>query len=50
MCKYALHPTVLQDLKADLRGELLCPNESGYNAARKVWNGMIDKYPALIRE
>ncbi|TME12536.1 MAG: FAD-binding oxidoreductase [Chloroflexi bacterium] len=48
MLQYALHPTVLQDLKADLRGELLCPNESGYDAARKVWNGMIDKYPALI--
>ena len=48
MFKYALHPTVLQDLKADLHGELICPNESGYDAARKVWNGMIDKYPALI--
>ena len=48
MLKYALHPTVLQDLKADLRGELICPNDSGYDAARKVWNGMVDKYPALI--
>ena len=48
MLKYALHPTVLQDLKAHLRGELICPNDSDYDAARKVWNGMIDKYPALI--
>jgi FAD binding domain/Berberine and berberine like len=48
MLQYAPHPTVLQDLKADLRGELICPNESGYDAARKVWNGMVDKYPAVI--
>src|SRR4051794_20664486 len=48
MLEYALHPTVLQDLKAHLRGELICPNEHGYDAARKIWNGLIDKYPAMI--
>src|SRR5438105_12767188 len=35
-------------LKASLRGELIQPNDEGYDAARKVYNGMIDKYPALI--
>jgi FAD/FMN-containing dehydrogenase len=29
-------------------GELIRPNDSGYDAARKVWNGMVDKYPVLI--
>src|SRR6266487_385072 len=48
MLAYALPPIVLQDLKASLRGELICPNDRGYNASRKVWNGMIDTYPALI--
>jgi FAD/FMN-containing dehydrogenase len=48
MFEQALHPTVLQDLKAHLHGELICPNDSDYDASRKVWNGMIDKYPALI--
>jgi FAD/FMN-containing dehydrogenase len=48
MLKYELHPTVLQEFKAQLCGELICPNDYGYDAARKVWNGMIDKYPALI--
>jgi FAD binding domain/Berberine and berberine like len=48
MLKYELHPTVLQEFKAHLCGELICPNDYGYDAARKVWNGMIDKYPALI--
>jgi hypothetical protein len=43
-----LSPTVLRDLKAHLHGELICPNDRGYDASRKVWNGMIDKYPALI--
>jgi FAD/FMN-containing dehydrogenase len=46
--EYALHPTVREDLKADLCGELICPNDQGYDAARKVWNGMIDKDPAVI--
>lgn len=31
-----------------LRGEVLRPDHIGYEAARKVWNGMIDKRPALI--
>ena len=48
MLEYALRPTILQEFKADLRGEVICPNDHGYDAARKVWNGMIDKYPALI--
>ena len=29
-------------------GELLRPGDPGYDDARKVWNGMIDKRPALI--
>ena len=35
-------------LKASMRGELIRPEDSGYDDARKVWNGMIDKRPALI--
>jgi FAD/FMN-containing dehydrogenase len=34
--------------QTSLRGELLCPDDPGYDDARKVWNGMIDKRPALI--
>jgi len=33
---------------ARLRGQLLRPDSTGYEAARKVWNGMVDKRPALI--
>jgi len=35
-------------LKASLRGELIQPGDESYDAARKVYNGMIDKHPALI--
>ncbi len=34
--------------KASLRGELLRAGDASYDEARKVWNGMIDKRPALI--
>jgi hypothetical protein len=46
-------PTVLGEaavrhLRASLRGELLLPGDGGYEETRKVWNGIIDKRPALI--
>jgi FAD/FMN-containing dehydrogenase len=43
-----LKPVAIQDLKKNFRGELLIPSDAGYDKARRVWNGMIDKRPALI--
>ena len=40
--------TAIQSFKANLRGELLQPNDDSYEATRKVFNGMIDKRPTLI--
>src|SRR5258706_14557742 len=48
MIEQALNPATLQNLKAHLHGELIGLNDCGYDANRKVWNGMIEKYPALI--
>lgn len=38
----------LGDLAGQLRGDLILPGQKGYDDARKVWNGMIDKHPAGI--
>ena len=38
----------VQDLRAGLKGTLLAPGDEGYETARRVWNGMIDRHPALI--
>jgi len=43
-----LTATAIGDLKKKLLGTLLGPADSDYDAVRKVWNGMIDKRPALI--
>jgi FAD/FMN-containing dehydrogenase len=37
-----------QDLAATLRGELITRGDPGYDAARAVYNAMIDKHPAAI--
>jgi len=39
---------VVEAFRASLRGPLLHAGEDGYEEARKVWNGMIDRCPALI--
>jgi FAD/FMN-containing dehydrogenase len=38
------------ELTAALRGSLRKPGDPGYDEARQVWNGMIDKHPSAIVE
>jgi hypothetical protein len=43
-----LDEATVEKFKASLGGELIQPNDDGYDDARTVWNAMIDKRPALI--
>jgi FAD/FMN-containing dehydrogenase len=43
-----LNDKAVEEFKSSLRGSVLRPGDAGYDDARKVWNGMIDRHPALI--
>lgn len=38
----------LERFKAGVRGQIFQPGDDGYDETRAIWNGMIDKKPALI--
>jgi FAD/FMN-containing dehydrogenase len=44
----ALMESDIEGLKASLRGELIQPDDENYDVARKVYNAMHDRRPALI--
>ncbi len=41
-------PSVVEDLRGQIEGTVMLPGEPGYDEARTIWNGMIDKRPAVI--
>lgn len=43
-----IEDAVLEDLRGALRGVAIVENEPGYDDARALWNGMIDRRPALV--
>jgi FAD/FMN-containing dehydrogenase len=44
----ALSEAAVAELADRLRGRLLLPGNPDYERARRVWNGLIDKRPAMI--
>src|SRR5258708_3236128 len=38
----------IEELKRGFEGEILLPSDGAYESARKIWNAMIDKRPAVI--
>ncbi|MDW5288764.1 FAD-binding oxidoreductase [Formosa sp. PL04] len=43
-----LDPQIIGAFKTQLNGQLISPTDAAYNDTRRVYNGMIDKYPGLI--
>jgi FAD/FMN-containing dehydrogenase len=43
-----IEESAVEAFKAGLRGQLLRPGDDAYDEARKLWNGMFDRRPALI--
>lgn len=50
-----LDPSAIEKLKSSLNSspalreaEVLSPGDPGYDEARKIWNGAIDRFPSLI--
>jgi FAD/FMN-containing dehydrogenase len=44
----ALGEATVRELRDSLRGDLVLPGDEAYDEARSVWNGLIDRRPALI--
>jgi FAD/FMN-containing dehydrogenase len=38
----------LKELRDAIRGELIATDHTGYDGARRVWNGNIDRRPAIV--
>jgi FAD/FMN-containing dehydrogenase len=38
----------IQALRTEIAGQVIAPDDPGYDQARAVWNGAIDKRPAVI--
>ncbi len=39
---------IVREFGNALQGELVLPGDAGYDTGRRVWNGMIDRHPAMI--
>ncbi len=40
--------SAVKEFRGSLYGETLLPGDDGYDGARRIWNAMIDKRPAMI--
>jgi len=43
-----LETSTVKDFRTGMRGDVITPDDAGYDEARLIWNGMHDKRPALI--
>ncbi len=40
--------SLYESFRKTVKGEVILPGEEPYDSARRIWNGMIDKQPAVI--
>ena len=43
-----LGDATINELEGGLAGSLVRPGDSGYEEARHIWNGAIDRRPAMV--
>src|SRR3954462_4812326 len=48
MAAVAIRSVPADHLRQAFGGEIILPGDTGYDEARRVWNGMIDRRPALV--
>ena len=48
MSQLAIDDATIEGLRSAVGGQVVTPEDAGYDELRKVWNGMIDAHPALI--
>ena len=48
MTQVAMDDNAFATLRSNVLGEVITPESPGFDAARRVWNGMIDRRPALL--
>src|SRR6185312_4668785 len=44
----AVDGALIDSFKADFQGQVILPQDSAYDAARRIWNASIDRRPGLI--
>jgi FAD/FMN-containing dehydrogenase len=48
MSQLAIDDATIGSFGSKIGGEVITPEHGAYEEARKVWNGMVDRHPALI--
>jgi FAD/FMN-containing dehydrogenase len=43
-----IDPEAIGKLRGQIRGSVILPDDANYHTVRSIWNGMIDRKPALI--
>jgi FAD/FMN-containing dehydrogenase len=43
-----LDSAMVANFRTEIRGQVITAEDGGYEEARKIWNGMVDKHPVMI--